>query len=786
MFLKRLIQFLFQIDSAASSIDKQQAEAVLSQLSAALQAESNLSEATKTALLTWAQTIQNKVYGITPNTDTETPTEPEPKPDSSSTSPDSNSSTETDSEPEAPAPTPETEAQPAPAPAPDAPKDSLQYVELSATDGDANKMTLQTALKTGSDVKILTPGTYPLTPPVLINAQTLDLNGSTIKLNGRRYDGALFCLSGTNPSVQNGTIQGSFDRSAVPLNDPSFFEGESLIGLYPHAYSNAKISHLKLHHCWGYAVCERTNVESAHLLGLPDGQISAMARCYVYLNRTTAGNESKPGCLGGQMSTTATGDYVYKTAKMDLTPALSSMTSKLRGPQTNYQYISASNGLGYFRIISDRRIEYEFTVPGESEPVCRTALQGEAIRIPDGATDVSVTTYCKASNTSDWKIGEGADARDVGYVIYLSNYVGGLDVQNCEMSFNSSLGMCGTSLGPTYVKNCTSIGNGRLNRDSKPSHTTVGFIDIEDNPTCFVSLENITSDLETNGAMLGAVTASVKNWRGGTVIIYRGLSALVENADAYIGLFSNDTPTKLIIRNSIIRGMTVNKLPNSVQTEHCTFYNCPVRTVNDSDGKYVYSNTYTNVGSALTGLVNIYLKTPGGWNGVGLSTLEGSHIQLFINGSEDTPLGKWKPMIVTGDCFGLQVDDTIYPNGFIIHDAKIAPGQYRHPAKADAMFGVFEGCDFDLSKREFCTVGKHMYDKSLEFNSCTIHNANNPLFGRNGTAAFGVGKGTVIVFKNCTIDKKDNICVTRANTPGIATSGVPTIEFINCTFGDES
>ena len=102
------------------------------------------------------------------------------------------------------------------------------------------------------------------------------------------------------------------------------------------------------------------------------------------------------------------------------------------------------------------------------------------------------------------------------------------------------------------------------------------------------------------------------------------------------------------------------------------------------------------------------------------------------------------------------------------------------------MFGVFEDCDFDLSKREFCTVGKHMYDKPLEFNSCTIHNANNPLFGRNGTAAFGVGKGTVIVFKNCTIDKKDNICVTRANTPGIATSGAPTIEFIDCTFGDGS
>ena len=75
MFLKRLIQFLFQIDSAASSIDKQQAEAALSQVSAALQAESNLSEDTKVALLTWARTIQNKLYDVPSKTDTDTDTD---------------------------------------------------------------------------------------------------------------------------------------------------------------------------------------------------------------------------------------------------------------------------------------------------------------------------------------------------------------------------------------------------------------------------------------------------------------------------------------------------------------------------------------------------------------------------------------------------------------------------------------------------------------------------------------------------------------------------------------
>ena len=276
MFLKRLIQFLFQIDSAASSTDKQQAEAALSQVSAALQAESNLSEDTKVALLTWAQTIQNKLYGTSSKTDTDTgtdaPSETTPEPEVPPTNSNPDASTEANSEP---AP------EPIPTPAPEVEKDPFQYVELSATDGNANKVTLQSALNTGSAIKILTPGTYPLTPPVLIKSQTLDLNGSTIKLNGRKYGGALFFLSGERPSIQNGTIQGSFDEPAVSLSDPNFFEGESLIGLYPYAYSNAKISNLKLHHSWGYAVCERANAEAATLLGLPDGQTAAMARCYV-------------------------------------------------------------------------------------------------------------------------------------------------------------------------------------------------------------------------------------------------------------------------------------------------------------------------------------------------------------------------------------------------------------------------------------------------------------------------------------------------------------------------
>ena len=218
MFLKRLIQLLFQIDSAASSTDKQQAEAALSQVSAALQAESNLSEDTKVALLTWARTIHNKLYDVPSKTDTDTdaPAETTPEPAVPPTNPDPDSNTETH-----PKPAPE----PIPTPVPEVGKDPFQYVELSATDGNANKVTLQSALNTGSAIKILTPGTYPLTPPVLIKSQTLDLNGSTIKLNGRKYGGALFFLSGERPSIQNGTIQGSFDEPAVSLSDPNFFEG---------------------------------------------------------------------------------------------------------------------------------------------------------------------------------------------------------------------------------------------------------------------------------------------------------------------------------------------------------------------------------------------------------------------------------------------------------------------------------------------------------------------------------------------------------------------------------
>ena len=650
-------------------------------------------------------------------------------------------------------------------------------VDLSTTSGDTNKKLLQEALNTGRNVKIKHSGTYPLTPSVLIKSQTLDLNFSAIRINARKHKGGLFYLSGNNPILIRGEICGSFDEPSAPLNDSNFFEGESLVSPYSYAYSNAEIHNLKLHHCWGYAVAERTDEQIASLLGLPAGQTNMAARCYVYLDTSGAKKESSSGYLGGQLLPTSEG-YLYRTEKLDLTENLSSMPQKMRGPSRKYKYIDASNGLGYFRIISDRPIEYEFTL--SSGQTYRTSqLQGKAVEIPEGAVGVSVTTYCKSKDAGNWGI--GLDKR-VGYVIYLTNEVGGLTVTDCAMRFNSSLGMCGTSLGPTYVKNCQSYGNGRPDADSKPSHTTVGFIDIEDNPTCYVSLENITSDLETNGAMLGAVSAYVNNWKGSTITIYRGLGATVENSDAYIGLFSDDTPTPLLIKNSIIRGQTSNKLPPQVTTANCTFYNCPVRTSGDTYGTYIYSNSYTSAGNALTQKAIAHINTAGGLTADGFSPLEASDLSLTINGSADTPLGKWRPIIATGDCYDISVDDTIYPNGHTVAYTKFTPGKYKHPYRTDTMFGIFSNCVFNLDKREFCTVGFHMYDKTIEFDSCVIHNAKNPLFGRNGTTAFGVGKGVKLIFKSCVIDNKNNICVTRANTPGIATAGLPTIEFVDCTF----
>lgn len=773
MSLKQLFNFLFRADKNPSEVDATQLKDALAQLRTALRDESALSDQTKSALFEWAQMINGKMGGASSQVE-DSSIEPTP-PDSDSDSAD----TETDTEPVEPAPTPDLR------PVPEAPTepDPFQYIALSTTDGDANKAVLQAALWSGADIKIAAVGTYPLTPPVIITSQTLDLNGATIIMNARKYDGALFCLTGENPAIQNGSIQGSFDEPAVPVSSPDFFEKESLVGLYPYGYSNAHVANVKLRRAWGYAICERTNEESAQLVGLPNGSLSMAARYYVYLDRTFETRESKPGYLGGLMAEDAN-RYSYTTAELDLTAAQSSILPHMSGSAETYRYISASNGLGYFRIISDERITYTFTVPSTT-PVVKTALQGEAVEIPDGATSVCLTTYCKKEHAAQWKIDDDP-ASDVGYVIYLSNYRGGLDVHDCEMTFNSSLGMCGTSLGPTYVKNCISYGNGRLDEESGPAQTTVGFIDVEDNPTCFVSLENIVSDFETNGAMLGAVTAHVKNWRGTTVLIYRGLSAIVEDSDGYIGLFSDDVTTELTIKNSIIRGKICNKLSNYVLTRNCTFYNCSVRTLNDSDSTYIYTNAYSGINNEIIGHLKTDIVTTGGLSVRALSLQKDSVVSLQTNGKENTLFGHWSPITATGDCYGLRVNDTIYPDGHMICDAVIKPGIYRHPAKADAMYGVFKNCIFDLSQREFCTIGKHMYDKTVEFEGCTIYNKDHMLFAREGTSPTGVGQGTHLIFRNCTIDSKANICMTRANTPGITTAGEPQIEFINCIFGEET
>ena len=145
MFLKRLIQFLSQIDSVMSSKDRQQAEELLTKLSEALQAEPDLSGQTKTAFLAWMRTIQTKLYGSSSKTgtDTEASTEPDVSTD---IGPDSD--TETEVKPEMPKPDPDPDVRPAPSTpiAPEITKDPFYYVELSATDGDANKISLQTAL----------------------------------------------------------------------------------------------------------------------------------------------------------------------------------------------------------------------------------------------------------------------------------------------------------------------------------------------------------------------------------------------------------------------------------------------------------------------------------------------------------------------------------------------------------------------------------------------------------------------------------------------------------------
>lgn len=643
---------------------------------------------------------------------------------------------------------------------------------LSSVDGDANKEALQDALKTHSKVKLV-QGSYPLAPSVTIKSGCiLDLGDSVITSTAYKNNGGLICMEGKNPVIQNGEIAGLFDTPIYGLSDPNFFENERLIMPLSWGYENAKIENLKLHNCWGYAICEGGERPTAYrTVTIPDENIN-----YTYSDDGTR--------LGSTVSQTAAG---FECTSEEL--VIANIPDQFRKIEPPYSYVCAHYA-GFFRIISEGKIKYAFTLNDNTEQTVED-WQGMPVEVPQNAVSVKVKLTW-TSGYDKWKsyVDESGNRVYRSFTINFFNYAGGLNVKNCQTYYNASLGMTGGAVGVTTAENCQSWGNGKpyANPEVNNGNTTTGFIDIEDTPTPKIVLKDCISDDETNGAMLGAIRAEINNWVGRTLLLYRGLEAKITNSDATIGITTaigkDDYFVKMpvTITNSTLRGSTGVLLPNTLQTKNCTFYNISTRQANDDGGIYIFTDTNATVGD-LSGIKNLTVKSQysdsskSGLNNItAFSPSPNSSVTLLCNGSQSSGSASFYPIIATGDCNGITSDETVYPAGYTVKGSSFTPGLYVHPYKSNNMHGLFEHCNFNLANRAFYQPSLHVYGNKLTFKNCSIRNANHFLLGRyeNEGYVFGFGRNNVFLFINCEYERKDSLVAARDNAQ-VGTGGYPTI-----------
>lgn len=656
--------------------------------------------------------------------------------------------------------------------------DEWYTVTLSETDGDANKSALQEALDNHKKVVIAT-GVYPLTPSVTVRSGILDLGNSVITSTARKFDGGLICLEGEGPTVQNGELAGNFHEQSPSVSSDLFWEKESLVAPVTGSYTDAVVDNVRLHNCWGYAISERGNLNWSSItrIGIPDEH-----KNYVY--KTDASR------WGSTVTETSDG---YECTSVDIP-----IDNFAGTPRCKYVY--AHGGLGYYRVISDEKVKYTFKLSDGTEDISYD-WQGMPVSIPSDAVSVSVTLRWKKGNTN-WKsyptytCADGIDIRQYkGFTLRFSDYAGGLTVRNCKTYYNSSLGMTGGSVGTTLAIGCESWGNGHPEEGVSDSQTTVGFIDIEDVVTPYIELRNCTSKDELHFAMLGALHTTVDRCTAdGDTLIYRGIDATVSDTDSPIGTFSLDVETPVSVKNCIIRGSVCNRLPASVYTDGCTFYNVPVRPSEyDVNGTYIYTKSTQGVmpnGTRVTGAgditgvcdanIEIQYNTGNMWSApsvFGVFAPEpGSDVRIACNAAGASDMLTYG-LQADDNCYGVTLDDTLLPCGNIISGCTFTPGKYVHRANPKYMHGTFENCTFNLDGGAFFTTAAHMYDKKVVFRNCVIHNSKNFLFNAYGSV--GIGRGNEFVFEQCMIDDVNKIAATRENTSGVATAGVPTITIID-------
>lgn len=668
------------------------------------------------------------------------------------------------------------------------------YTLQLTRDGTQNATLLQNALDTYSNVKLIT-GSYPLDPlAVTVDSGMLDMNGSILTSTSEKYSGGgLINLRGTNPTIKNGELAGLYDEPDQAGSTSVVWERESLVSLTPCGYSNAVVENMKLHNCWGYAICERGTAKRATWKAL--------------INDDNMDCDTTANYVGGKI-TKVHGGYEYVSRDFDLVNIPEAFRENLQPP---YQRICAHYA-GYFRIISDKKIEYSFkNSDGETigEPVLE--VPGMPVKIPEGAKTATIKAFW-ADGNEKWHhyVNEGTTVYQYIGLWFMKDWEGGLSVKNCQTYHNYSLGMVGASTGKTSAQNCVSWGNGKpYDGATDTVRSTTGFIDIEDIPSPFIELDHCYSNDETHFAMLGAYNTKVANCSGKDVIIYCGWGADISTdegafvmdksgvpvaAGVYtsgVGTSSASVTTPVSVSNCRMGSFNSGvHAPANVVGEKCVFEQLGRRifiSANSKDnfdgfkvGKNIFKYNFS-MANVMFGDIS------GDWDAEISVHFDGSSMPsigylfgsgkfatdvnttLFINATCDSgPAMAAAPIKVTGNCYGLRSNVAILPNGNAIVNSTFNTDFPLPFTGLTVSSGTFDTCTFNTEHGSFVRpINQHVTSGSLTFKNCTIHNAKNFLLGATGT--IGWTSGVVLTFENCGI----------ADTEKLA-YGTPTINLIGC------
>lgn len=646
--------------------------------------------------------------------------------------------------------------------------------------GLQNANVLQEALSQGGTVTLY-PGEYPLEPLIVtVDSCTLDMNGSTLTSTVEKYSGGgLINLRGNNPVIKNGELAGLYDEHNVDESQADetglIWEQESLVSLTPSGYSNAVVENMKLHNCWGYAICEKgTPYRATWSAKIDDDNMDC---------------DTTSSAVGGTITATDDGGYEYVTRDFSLTDIPSAFRKNLQPP---YKRICAQYA-GYFRFISDKKIEYTFkdadgTVIGDSIP----EVPGMPVEIPEGAMTASVKAFWDEGNET-WKhtIANGKISyRHIG-LWFMDDFVGNLTVKGCHTYNNYSLGMVGGGTGKTTAQNCVSWGNGRIyDGETYEDRSTVGFIDSEDTPAPYIELDHCYSHDENHFALLGAYNVKVTNCSGKDVIIYGGFGADIStDADATVTSETGETVEAGVYKSGVGTDAASVKTPVTVTNckmgdftsgvhapENVVGKKCELRQIhrhtrmstdlNDNfngfkTGKnkffYEFSGANVKLGD-VTEIweAEIYIHFDGtakpdcGYIFSKLATDKGTELTIQVSCDDGPTLAG--PIKTTGDCYGLCSNVPVIPS---YADDGIAGSTFKVnfpiPFSGVTPKGKYEDCTFDTSEECFIKLPRtgNVDSGSFTFNKCTIKNEKNYLLGTvDTTGSYGWNAGFSLYVNN--------------------------------------